>query len=272
MSKISMDEKLTDLKKVIIKLSEIGCELSAENKNQSAMLMAKNKHISDLEEQVNKLYADNNATIESNTELQRANAEFERENKNLSDDNEELYEKNKSLCDKISELERKNEGLKKEINKLEEQKGQKKSRLQEELKTAKERISKLEKQIEDKNQIDIRISSLLEKIGDIKETIENLKDNGDNSSDSENNFSCISDDDKDYMKTVLNNLKEDTKEDLFGSKHEHSSETSQSPQNPCSDANKKDTDVDNFDDNENDSSVNDSDNNDNAQPCQQGGY
>ncbi|MDE7137569.1 MAG: hypothetical protein K2O29_03815, partial [Ruminococcus sp.] len=68
MSKISMDEKLKDLKKVIFKLSEIGCMLSTENEKQSAMLIAKDKHISDLEEQVNKLYADNDETMKSNTD------------------------------------------------------------------------------------------------------------------------------------------------------------------------------------------------------------
>ena len=45
---------------------------------------------------------------------------------------------------------------------------------------AEERIEKLEKQLADKEQVNIYMSSLLDKIGNVQKTLDSLKDNNDN--------------------------------------------------------------------------------------------
>lgn len=238
MSNIIMDEKLTDLKKVIFKLSEIGCILSAENEKQSAMLAEKDKHISDLAEQVNQLNDDNNETMQSNTDLQRANAEFERANQYLVDENDKFEEENKNLRDTIRRLQDENNDLKKEKRKLEEKIGQKKSSLQKELETANATIANLRKQVSDKEQINIYMGSLLEKIGCVQTAVENLKDNGNNGSDSKNNSSDISDEDKHYISTVPKHFKAEVEKELLESKPKQPDEnnlpdnTSETSENP----------------------------------------
>lgn len=244
MSNISIDEKLTDLKKVIFKLSEIGCMLSAENEKQSELLKSADSEIVYLKGQVKKLDDDNNEAMQSNTDLQRVNAEFERENQYLLDENDKLDKENKNLRDKIRSLQDENNDLKKDRRKLEEKIGQKKSSLQKELDTANETIANLRKQVSDKEQMNIYMSSLLEKIGCVQITIENMKDNGDNIPDTEINSSGISDKDKYYISTVPEHFKEEVEKDLFNNKSKQpeqenlsddSAKTLEPMQNPCSD-------------------------------------
>lgn len=280
MSNISMDEKLTDLKKVIFKLSEIGCILSAENEKQSAMLAEKDKRISDLAEQVKKLDDDNNATVQSNTDLQRANAEFERENQYLLDENDKLEEENKNLRDTIRRLQDENNDLKKEKRKLEEKIGQKKSSLQKELETANETIANLRKQVSDKEQINIYMGSLLEKIGCVQTAVENLKDNGDNIPDTEIDSSGISDKDKYYISTVPKHFQEEIQKDLFDSKLKQPDENnspdnkSETPENPqYSDSDNKNCNDSVFDNtNDHGSETNGTDDSKESPKLQDGGY
>ncbi len=97
MSQISMEEKLADLRKVIIKLSEAGCTLEAENEKQSELLKSAESEIAYLKGKVNKLEEDNEFTINYNTELKEEKAVLLQENEDLLDENGELEEKIKKL-------------------------------------------------------------------------------------------------------------------------------------------------------------------------------
>lgn len=183
MSHISMEEKLSDLKKVILELSNAGCSLSAENKEQSELLKRQDGEISFLKGKLKELENDNNETINDNTDLQLKNSDLENELENLDNENQELIEKiedlenkNKSLNNRVGELEKDNSKLRKAINEYEEAKKSKKSELQYKLNIAEERIEKLEKQLADKEQVNIYMSSLLDKIGNVQKSLDSLKD------------------------------------------------------------------------------------------------
>ncbi|MDE6664695.1 MAG: hypothetical protein K2K14_00680 [Ruminococcus sp.] len=193
MSHISMEEKLSDLKKVILELSNAGCSLSAENKKQSELLERQDGEISFLKGKLKELENDNNETINDNTDLQLKNSDLENELENLDNENQELIDeiedlekKNKSLNNRVGELEKENSKLKKAINDYEEAKKSKKSELQYKLNIAEERIEKLEKQLADKEQVNIYMSSLLDKIGNVQKSLDSLKDDNDNGITSEN--------------------------------------------------------------------------------------
>lgn len=183
MSHISMEEKLSDLKKVILELSNAGCSLSAENKEQSELLKRQDGEISFLKGKLKELENDNNETINDNTDLQLKNSDLENELESLDNENQELIEeiedlenKNKSLNNRVGELEKENSKLRKDIKEYEEAKKSKKSELHYKLSNAEERIEKLEKQLADKEQVNIYMSSLLDKIGNVQRSLDSLKD------------------------------------------------------------------------------------------------
>lgn len=173
MSQISMEEKLSDLKKVILELSKAGCSLVSENERQSELLIEKDKHISDLQEQVNRLYADNNATMESNTDLQRQI--------------EVLWNDNDKLKNDVKKLEDDNRKLNRKIYDYEEAKKSRKSELQTKLNFAEEENKNLKienytlkRQLENQEQMRKNLIRLMNQLEEVKKSVDGLKYKGDN--------------------------------------------------------------------------------------------
>lgn len=193
MSNISMDEKLADLRKVIFRLSEAGCQLSAENERQSAVLESANSEIDYLKEKVKTLEGDNEFTINYNTELKEEKTallkdveNLECENQKMSDKIDILEKEKRSLNEKINQLQKDNDKLTRKICDYEEAKNSKKSELQNKLNSAEIKNQELstenyalKRQVVNQEQMKKDLSRLINQIDDIRKSVRCMKDNED---------------------------------------------------------------------------------------------
>ena len=284
MSKISMDEKLTDLKKVIFKLSEIGCLLSAENEKQSELLKSTESEITYLKGQVKKLEEDNEFTINYNTELKEEKTalskdveSLEYENQEMADEIDLLEKENKSLNERISQLKNDNDKLTRKLYEYEDAKKSKKSELQSKLNLAEEQIRELntenyslKRQLANQEQMKKDLNRLMNQIEDIQKSVKGLNDNGENVSENSDEFTPAT-----FIEEQITSVGDTGEYEQEKQPNENNSpdNPSETPKTPCSDAENSDnSDCGGNDTAVIDSNIRETNEGNEALPNQDGGY